>query len=141
MASATRAPNNLSTFVGQWVPRLVSRSGSIDHSICSCSSGLAGGRMVLGRQAEPGRKVPVRCAGSRLCAVAGRTEGDRSQAAGLAPGERLKPPAGADTLGRSDHCDRAGQEDTEPARIWLKAGTTWGETRVRGLATLVPPLL
>jgi hypothetical protein len=33
MVSATRIPNNHTTFVGQWVPRSVSHLGSIDPSI------------------------------------------------------------------------------------------------------------
>jgi len=43
MVSATRVPNNHTTFTGQWIPRSVSPLGSIDPTICSfsCSSGYS----------------------------------------------------------------------------------------------------
>ena len=60
--------------------------------------------------------------GKELCATAGGTEGDRRQAAGLAPRRRLQPPAGANSRCRADRRHRAGDEGAGPARVCLRPG-------------------
>src|SRR5215211_8722593 len=58
MGSATRVPNMYAVWNHRWVPRSVSRLGSIDHAICSVSSKLrppAGGEVC--RHAELGFRV------------------------------------------------------------------------------------
>jgi transposase len=49
--------------------------------------------------------------GPRLPAVAGRTEGDRDEAAGLASRQRLQSASGADSWSRANRCHDTGDED------------------------------
>src|SRR5882724_8932530 len=46
MVSATRVPNTQADFEVHWVPRIASRLGSIDHTICSVSSKLRSQRLA-----------------------------------------------------------------------------------------------